>query len=182
MSRSERPSGLSINVTRLGAFAALLSSVLLAGGCIVTEDKLQKKLESLEAQIRSSSTKGLESYSKQLDEMDRKIEENQKNLKALEVSLTAMKTDILAIKGNIERVFKAERTIDQVRIKAEKALAEAKDLRTQSRNSLSGMRDHVDSAIGKYREMLLEERRLLTERLRFISSSLRKLEEKNDKK
>jgi archaellum component FlaC len=163
----------------LPAAAALLQ---LACGCIVTESSLQKKLESLEAQIRTRGRNDLESLNSRVESIEKSLAEMDKTVKALEITAKALKTDILAAQGNISRVFEAADEVGNVLKKAEGSIEEAKKLRADSADSLSRMAAQVQDALKKYRGMLEEEKRLLSERIRFINSSLRMLEEGHEGK
>ncbi len=154
-------------------FAA--ASLPIACGCIVTETALQKKMESLEAQIRSKGRTDLDALNQRVDSLEKSLSELDKTVKALEITAKALKTDVLAAHGNISRVFEAAEEVDKVLEKAEGSIEEARKLKSESLDALAKMAAQVEDAMKKYREILIEEKRLLSERIRFINSSLRQL-------
>ncbi len=169
----KNPTGSLAGISKSALFAFAVSSCLC--GCIVTEEALQKKLESLEAQMRARGKNDMEALVARVDSLEKALSGIDKTVTALEVTAKTLKTDILAAQGNISRVFEAAEEVTKVLEKAEAALAEARKLKDDSAGSVAKMAAQVEEAVRKYREILMEEKRLLAERIRFINASLRQL-------
>jgi len=161
-----------------------LLGILLAlglGGCLVTEKKLSEEFSRREKNAKKRNLTKLDAIRGQMEVLQGKVEAQSRIIKALEINITVLKTDLLAVKGNIGRVFEASKKVKTVRLEAEKALKSTQELKGELEVFGAAMATRNEKILSKYRALLLEEKRLLAERIRFLNTALRALEKKEEK-
>lgn len=148
-------------------FACVLAS-LLAGGCIVTKDDLNRRMKEFDDYLKKRDERVQAENEAGRLEISKRVDEFNEAIKSFEKILNKMKEDLEETKGKtgaaIESAAKVQPLVEEVSQALE-----------QIRMIEGRLNRRVGDTVEKYREALLEEKRVLMERLRALNESLRNL-------
>jgi predicted nucleic acid-binding Zn-ribbon protein len=156
-------------------------------GCFVTPAKLTSELNDFDQYLKKQEKRSKAELDLRLQSLEGKVDELVKALQAAQVTLERVKGDILNIQEQTGIALDSTNKMKVLQEKVQKALDEIYAIEGRLKRNFKAMDDRVGNTLEKYHEVLLEEKRILMERLRKINETLRTLsppseeEEKREK-